>query len=206
MTIQSERIGKSVVMVLAGRLDTATAPQFERKVKQWGDEINELVLDLSELTYISSMGLRVLLRTQKTMNEHEQRLVIKNMGESVREVFEMTGFIKLLVEEEKFVVIRKDEGPDHIRLCLIGRMNPENAPVVHDGLFRIREENLAREGDITVILDAEKLESLTEAACRILRKAVEDTGWERRKLAVQNASEEIRRVCGDNGLAWALAG
>lgn len=206
MTIQSERRGKSVVMLLDGRLDTATAPQFERKVKQWGYDINELVLDLSGLTYISSMGLRVLLRVQKIMNDHEQRLVIKNMGEPVREVFEMTGFIKLLVEEEKFVVIRKeDEGPDRIRLCLIGRMNPENASVVHDGLFRIREENLARDADITVILDAEKLESLTESASRILCKAVEDTGWERRKLTVQNAAEEIRRICTGSGLDWALA-
>ena len=194
MTIQSERTGQSsLVMILSGRLDTATAPQLERKIKQWGGGINELTLDFSGLTYISSMGLRVLLQTQKTMNAEGRKLVIRNMGDAIREVFEMTGFINLMVEEEKFIVLKKEE-PGALRFCLLGEMDAANVPDLARELSQIREAQEAKDEALSIILDAEKLKFLSASACRQLKKALEDTGWDKRTIAIRGASKDIRAV------------
>jgi len=97
MTIRSERIGSGVQLFLCDRLDTAAAPMLEEKLQQLGDDITDITLDLMELSYISSMGMRVLLQAHKTYAQQGRKLVIRNMTDSVREVFEMTGFIKLIV-------------------------------------------------------------------------------------------------------------
>ena len=100
MTIKTERTGKSsIVMSLSGRLDAANAPLLEKKLNQQGDDITDITLDFLELTYISSMGLRVLLQAQKAMKEQDRKLFIKNMNEYIREIFEMTGFISLIGHE-----------------------------------------------------------------------------------------------------------
>jgi anti-anti-sigma factor len=97
VTIEQEKTAQStVVLRLFGRLDTASSPLLERNIKECGEGITELILDFKELSYISSMGLRALLQAQKTFNDEGRKLVIKNMGGAVREVFEMTGFLKLI--------------------------------------------------------------------------------------------------------------
>ncbi len=99
MNIKQERIGKSsVTMTLHGRLDTVNAPLLESKIKEQKD-ITELTLDFKGIDYISSMGLRVLLQAKKTMKADGVRLTIINMQDSVREIFEMTGFLNLMTKE-----------------------------------------------------------------------------------------------------------
>jgi anti-sigma B factor antagonist len=99
MNIEQERTGKSTVtLTLHGRLDTVNAPQLESKIKEQED-ITELTLDFKEVEYISSMGLRVLLQAKKTMKANGVRLTIINMRESVREIFEMTGFLNLMAKD-----------------------------------------------------------------------------------------------------------
>ena len=101
MTIKSERTGKtSMTLFLSGRLDTSTASLLERKLKQAGDDIIELTLDLEELVYISSMGLRILVQARKSMKEQRRSLLLVNMKESIREIFEITGFFNLMVSED----------------------------------------------------------------------------------------------------------
>ena len=68
MTIRKELNGSSLVYQLEGRLDTNTAPELEKELKQDIVPITDLVFDLKDLDYISSAGLRVLLATQKIMN------------------------------------------------------------------------------------------------------------------------------------------
>lgn len=58
----------ALTLALSGRLDTTTAPQMEDAVKASLDGIKDLTLDFTELTYVSSAGLRVLLSTQKRIN------------------------------------------------------------------------------------------------------------------------------------------
>ena len=82
-------------IALEGRLDTNTAPQLEAELKNSLSGVTELDLDLSGLEYISSAGLRVLLAAQKAMNR-QGRMTIHNVGETIMEVFEITGFVAIL--------------------------------------------------------------------------------------------------------------
>ena len=79
-----------------GRLDTVTSPEFEKKIGELLSGITDLVLDMKDLVYISSAGLRVLLSTQK---KAKGVMKLTNVCELVMEVFEMTGFADILVIE-----------------------------------------------------------------------------------------------------------
>jgi len=200
MVIEHEMSGKSTVLLkLHGRLDTANAPLLERKLKQWGKEITEVTLDFSDLEYISSMGLRVLLQAKKTYKEENRNLVIKNMGASIREVFEMTGFLQLMVDEEKFVVIRKNEA-DAVVLSLNGQMEAENVEMVADALRAIKQAHYAKGEPATVILDMEHLNYISAHACKLLRHAVDDTNWRSRHLYARNVSLDMGSALKEHNL------
>ena len=98
MTIEKIANGAELTITLTGRLDTTTAPQLEAELKQSVDGITKLVLDFSALEYLSSAGLRVLLGAQKTMNKQGE-MIIKNVNETINEVFEVTGFVDILTIE-----------------------------------------------------------------------------------------------------------
>ena len=98
MTIQKNLKGTTLRVTLEGRLDTTTAPQLEAELKASLDGITELDLDFEKLEYLSSAGLRVLLAAQKTMNK-QGTMVIHHVNETIREVFEVTGFIDILTIE-----------------------------------------------------------------------------------------------------------
>ena len=98
MTIQKTLNGSTLSVALEGRLDTTTAPQLEAELKASLDGITELDLDFEKLEYLSSAGLRVLLAAQKTMNK-QGTMVIHHVNETIREVFEVTGFIDILTIE-----------------------------------------------------------------------------------------------------------
>ena len=83
---------------LTGRLDTTTAPQLEQEINASLEGVTELTLDLKGLDYISSAGLRVLLSTQKAMNR-QGVMTIRNVNETVAEIFELTGFSDILTIE-----------------------------------------------------------------------------------------------------------
>lgn len=95
MTINKTIDGQNLVIALEGRLDTTSAPDLESELKSSLDSITDLVIDLAKLEYISSAGLRVLLSAQKTMNK-QGKMTVKNVGEGVNEVFEVTGFADIL--------------------------------------------------------------------------------------------------------------
>lgn len=98
MTITKNRTGSKLEIALEGRLDTTTAPQLEAEVKNELDGVEELALDFTELAYVSSAGLRVLLSAQKIMNR-QGSMVIRNVNEDVMDVFDVTGFIDILTIE-----------------------------------------------------------------------------------------------------------
>lgn len=97
MTIDKKIEGENLLISLEGRLDTTTAPQLEAELKSL-EGITSLVIDMASLEYISSAGLRVLLSTQKVMNK-QGKMVIKNVNDTIKEVFEVTGFIDILTIE-----------------------------------------------------------------------------------------------------------
>ena len=67
MTITKTQNGSSLTVALEGRLDTTTAPELEKELKDSLNDVTELILDFAKLDYISSAGLRVLLSAHKTM-------------------------------------------------------------------------------------------------------------------------------------------
>ena len=78
-----------------GRLDTTTAPELEAALENALTGVEELVMDFSELEYISSAGLRVLLATQKKM-QNQGTMTVTGVSDIVMEVFEVTGFCDIL--------------------------------------------------------------------------------------------------------------
>lgn len=98
MTITKNLNGTHLDLALEGRLDTTTAPLLEAELKQSINGVTELTLDFGELEYISSAGLRVLLSAQKVMNR-QGSMVIKNVNETIMEIFEVTGFADILTIE-----------------------------------------------------------------------------------------------------------
>ena len=87
--------GKSLVMALRGRLDANSAPSLERELSASLDGVEELVLDLSELAYVSSAGLRVFLKAHQAM-ARQGRMALRNVNEDVRDILDITGFSELL--------------------------------------------------------------------------------------------------------------
>lgn len=98
MTITQKRTGNKLEIVLEGRLDTTTAPQLEEELEKAIPGVEELVMDFTDLAYISSAGLRVILAAQKIMNR-QGSMVICNVNEDVMDVFDVTGFIDILTIE-----------------------------------------------------------------------------------------------------------
>ena len=98
MKIDKKQDGSALVFALEGRLDTTTAPELERALKDSLNGVASLTLDLASLDYISSAGLRVLLSAHKAMQKQGAMKVI-NASEIVREVFDVTGFSDILTIE-----------------------------------------------------------------------------------------------------------
>ena len=95
MNIQKTVTGTTLAVQLEGRLDTTTSPKLEEELRGSVDGMTSLVIDFEKLEYISSAGLRVLLSMQKIMNRQGQML-LKNVSETIMEVFEVTGFSDIL--------------------------------------------------------------------------------------------------------------
>ena len=98
MTLNKKQNGTALEIALEGRLDTVTAPELEAELKKSLDGVDSLTLDFTNLAYISSAGLRVLLSAHKQMSA-KGGLTIKNVNEIVREVFDVTGFSDILTIE-----------------------------------------------------------------------------------------------------------
>lgn len=95
MKIEKDKTGEQLTVRMIGRLDTKTAPQLEQVFDAELFGVHDLQLDLKELEYISSAGLRVLLKAAKAMKELG-KMEIRNVNEEVMEVFTITGFSDIL--------------------------------------------------------------------------------------------------------------
>ena len=98
MMIEIKKNTQDTIIEIVGRLDTTTAPSLEKTIKEDIGDTKNLVIDLKGLEYISSAGLRVLLSAQKKMQQIGA-LKILNVGESIMEVFKITGFDEILTIE-----------------------------------------------------------------------------------------------------------
>lgn len=96
MTINKKLDGSVLTMELVGRLNTSTAPELDAEIKNSVEGVSELIMDLKELEYISSAGLRVILSGSKLMTKQQGQFSVTNVRDTVKEVFEVTGFDSIL--------------------------------------------------------------------------------------------------------------
>lgn len=91
--VKSEEQGV-VILAPDGRLDSNSAPSLEQEIStiDAGSGGHHLLLDFSRVEYISSAGLRVVLKTMKERQSASKSFAVSNMQDHVREVFEISGF------------------------------------------------------------------------------------------------------------------
>ena len=95
MNINLVKENELLKIELQGRLDTNTSPALEEVINTLEADVKDLVIDIKDLEYISSAGLRVLLAAQKKMIKVGSLKVI-NVCDSIMEIFEITGFVDIL--------------------------------------------------------------------------------------------------------------
>ena len=91
MNITITREGKELTAKVSGRLDTLTSPEFEDRLAPELEGTEKLILDLGELSYLSSAGLRVMLGAAQIMAGREG-MILRNVTPSVKEILDITGF------------------------------------------------------------------------------------------------------------------
>ncbi|HWI28183.1 MAG TPA: STAS domain-containing protein [Stellaceae bacterium] len=92
MMVNQQQDGSVLVIALNGRLDSATVTQVDEALTRALDAAPAIVLDLAELGYVNSAGLRVLLKTAKQAKSRQVRLALAAMQPTVQNVFEVSGF------------------------------------------------------------------------------------------------------------------
>ena len=98
MTIEKKINNDAVTLIVSGRLDTQTAPELENVLDDSIAGLKDLTFDMTNLEYVSSAGLRVILKAQKTMNVQGSMKLI-GVNDSIMEVFDITGFLDILTIE-----------------------------------------------------------------------------------------------------------
>ena len=98
MTIEKKINNDSATLIVSGRLDTQTAPELENALDGILSGLKELTFDLTNLEYVSSAGLRVILKAQKAMNA-QGAMKLTGVNDSIMEVFDITGFLDILTIE-----------------------------------------------------------------------------------------------------------
>ena len=96
MNIKLINRGQEGELVLEGRLDTLTAPEADEVFNQMAERFEKIILNMRDLEYVSSAGLRTLKQLHISMKKKNGDLVLTNVRKMVMEVFEMTGFAGLL--------------------------------------------------------------------------------------------------------------
>ena len=98
MTIEKKINGEAVTLEVSGRLDTQTAPELENELDAVLSGTKELTFDMTNPEYVSSAGLRVILKAQKAMNT-QGSMKLTGVNDSIMEVFDITGFLDILTIE-----------------------------------------------------------------------------------------------------------
>lgn len=95
MNIKKTRNDAELIIAVSGSLDSTTAPTLEKEVDNSLNGVASLIFDFKDLDYISSAGLRILIRCHKIMTK-EGSMVVRNANEEIMDIFEVTGFVDVL--------------------------------------------------------------------------------------------------------------
>ena len=98
MTIEKKINNDAATLIVSGRLATQTAPELENELDAVLPGLRDLTFDMTNLEYVSSAGLRVILKAQKAMNA-QGSMKLTGVNDSIMEVFDITGFLDILTIE-----------------------------------------------------------------------------------------------------------
>ena len=96
LEIKETRDGGKLKVDLVGRLDAKSSSEFEDQLAEEVDGVTELTLDMAEVDFVSSAGLRALLYIQNIADEKGATMVLQNVDDDIKEVFLVTGFLDIL--------------------------------------------------------------------------------------------------------------
>ena len=96
MEMNIQRDGKVLTVTPVGRIDTLTAPEFQKQLEEELGDAQELIIDFSQGTYVSSAGLRVLLAFAQEMEERDGTIKAVNVSDFLHKAFGLTGFLEIL--------------------------------------------------------------------------------------------------------------
>ena len=96
LNIEKKQEGDALTVKLDGRLDTNTAPVFQREVEPLLESLSKLTLDFEKVDYVSSAGLRVLLAFEQELDGNRKTMELCHVNDMIRDVFEVTGFLDIL--------------------------------------------------------------------------------------------------------------
>lgn len=96
MNITKNYNEKELTLSIEGRIDTITSQELDEEIKNEMGNFESLIMDFADLEYISSAGLRVLIATQKKLKADNIPFTIRNVNDTISEIFRMSGFDKIL--------------------------------------------------------------------------------------------------------------
>ena len=100
LQISKELTGEIFTVKLVGELNVKTSPTLESEIKNSLDGVKELILDFSEVKYISSSGLRVLLAMEKAMRRQGGKMTLLHVNSDVKEIIKLAGFLQVMHIED----------------------------------------------------------------------------------------------------------
>lgn len=100
MRINIEAVDHVTVVELTGELDSATAPDVAQQVMPLAQSQDKILVDMHEVTYMSSAGLRVLLLLYRKSNEKHGHIILSGLKEDIKDIMSMTGFLEFFVTSE----------------------------------------------------------------------------------------------------------
>lgn len=99
MQITETRENEVITIAIEGRVDTNTSPQVQDAILKSFQKVNQVVLDFSQCSYVSSAGLRALLIGQKTASSKKGTMKLVNVPDILMNVLKMSGFANILTIE-----------------------------------------------------------------------------------------------------------
>ena len=99
MEILKQLNKQELTITLKGELNTSTSPELEEVIKNELSHVTSVIIDMKDLSYLTSAGLRVLLVAQKIMNDKKGQMIIRHVNDSIMDVFNITGFNNILTIE-----------------------------------------------------------------------------------------------------------
>lgn len=100
LQITKEMSGETLKFHIKGDLNVKTSPILEEEIKKSVSGVKELILDFTDVEYISSAGLRVLLAMEKTMRRQGGKMKLQHVNAAVKEIIRLAGFLQVMTIED----------------------------------------------------------------------------------------------------------